>query len=204
MNANILAPHLFEGEYELLHRELSRASSYLEFGSGGSTALAVELGIRRIVSVDTDPAWLRRTKESIGERLRDRPIELIHCDIGPVEEWGRPIGRDKIENWPQYFIEPWRRFHASNATPDLIYIDGRFRVACALFSLFNLNARRRLFRTRSRILVHDFLGRPEYEPILRYCSVVESCKTLILAEPRRDIRVDRLLADLLLFQFDIR
>jgi hypothetical protein len=198
-------PHLFEGESDLLRQEMAKASSYLEFGIGGSTLLAAEVGIRRIVSVDSDQAWVRKIDEKIAVNRPRFDIELIHCDIGQTRDWGFPVDRERIADWPQYFILPWQRFLSRRETPDLIYIDGRFRVACALYSLLNLHLHRsRLFRKAARLLIHDFSDRPYYDKILEFASVVAAVNTLVVVEPKRGVPQSRLLQELLSFQFDTR
>lgn len=200
-------PHLFDGEYDLLRREMAKAKSYLEFGTGGSTLFAIECGIRRIVSVDSDPAWSRTVDEKIAIRRPkvDVDIELIHCDIGRTRDWGFPLDREQITNWPQYFVQPWQRFLSRNETPDLIYVDGRFRVACALYSLLNLHLHRRRFLGKAaRILIHDFSDRPYYSKILELASVVARVNTLVVVEQMPNISPSRLVQELMAFQFDAR
>jgi len=197
-------PHLFEGECDLLRQEMAKASSYLEFGIGGSTLLAAEVGIHRIVSVDSDQAWVRKIDEKIALNRPQFDIELIHCDIGQTRDWGFPVDREHITNWPQYFIQPWQRFLSRHETPDLIYIDGRFRVACALFSLLNLHLHRSRVVKTARILIHDFSDRPYYDKILEFASVVAVINTLVVVEPLPGVSQSRMLQDLLFFQFDTR
>ncbi len=199
-----MKPHLFDGELGLLQTEMAQADSYLEFGMGGSTLLAAA-NIGRIVSVDSDPDWVRRVKEMIPSRPGDDKISLIHCDIGAVGPWGYPINRDRSASWPRYFIEPWEKFLSNREMPDLIYVDGRFRVACILYSLFCIRGRRwSLFRKRSRIAVHDFFDRPHYQPVLKYAQVVARNNTLGVLEPRRDACNREIVRDILSFQHDVR
>lgn len=199
----LLEPHLHEGEHDLLRSEIARASSYLEFGCGGSTLLAVQSGARRIVSADSDAAWILQINEAIGPDHRDG-IELIHCDIGRTRDWGHPVDREGIERWPRYVTEPWSRFLAKGELPDLVYIDGRFRVACALFSFICLARRRRLFSRAPRVMIHDFSNRPEYEVVNAYASQVANAKTLVVMQVRRDANLGRMLMDLMAYQFDPR
>jgi hypothetical protein len=42
---------------------LRNAKSYLEFGCGGSTEIAVQSDVRQIVSVDSDVNWIRALQE---------------------------------------------------------------------------------------------------------------------------------------------
>ena len=205
MTTDDYKPHLFEGESDLLRQEMAKAGSYLEFGTGGSTLLAAEAGIRRIVSVDSDQAWVGKIEEKLGVNRPRFDIELIHCDIGRTVDWGFPVDREHITNWPQYFIQPWQRFLSRHETPDLIYIDGRFRVACALYSLLNLHLHRsRLFRKAARLLIHDFSDRPYYDAVLAFASVVAAVNTLVVLEPKPRVSQSGLLQELLLFQFDAR
>ena len=195
-------PHLFKGEDDLFREELARATSYLEFGTGGSTLRAATSGVRRIVSVDSDQTWVRKISDRIAAERSTVDIELIHCDIGRTGEWGMPTDYGQVANWPQYFVQPWGRFLTANDTPDLIFVDGRFRVACVLYSLLNLCIRRPT--KAARIMIHDFSYRPFYGRILEHASIVATANSLVVVRERPDISLPRLLNDLLSFQFDAR
>jgi len=200
-----IAPHLFEGELELLSREMQWAGSYLEFGMGGSTLLAAQSGVGRIVSIDSDAAWVGKITGQFARNHAETDAELIHCDIGLVGDWGAPLDREAIENWPHYFRQPWQRILARGQTPDLIYIDGRFRVACALYSLLMLHLHRRSFwKKTTRIIVHDFPDRPYYGKIAEFASVVASVNTLRVFEQKPGCSPAELVQTLLTFQFDFR
>jgi hypothetical protein len=62
-----LSPHLFEGEEEVIRHAMNGASCYLEFGTGGSTLMAIECGVRRIVSVDSDQQWSLEIEREIPD-----------------------------------------------------------------------------------------------------------------------------------------
>jgi hypothetical protein len=196
-----LRPHLFPGEQEVMEKEFRRASSYLEFGTGGSTVLALESGLKRIVTADSDPVFLDKVR-AIAPTCPESDIDFVFCNLGPTGEWGNPVGRDNLINWSQYFTLPWQHFLARNEVPDLIYIDGRFRVACALYSILILHVRcNRWFGTKSRLMIHDSL-RPEHSKIKDYAKIVSSANTLAVLEPKKRISADSLVRDLLVFQFD--
>lgn len=199
---DVLEPHLLEGELPLFQQEISRAKSYLEFGMGGSTLFAASLGVKRIVSVDSDPEWISRIADSIATFRKTSEIDLIHCDIGPTGSWGMPINQEGMANWPQYFHEPWKRFAAVHIVPDLIYVDGRFRVACTLYSILRLHlAYTSLGRGKTRIMIHDFNNRPHYHKVTDYAQIVEQFNTLAVFELRKSFSVADLVSDLLEFQF---
>ena len=50
-------------ESDLFGKLLDSATTYLEWGAGGSTLAAVRSKIRQIVSVETDRAWIDRLKQ---------------------------------------------------------------------------------------------------------------------------------------------
>jgi hypothetical protein len=130
---------------------------------------------------------------------------VICCDIGRTGEWGKPLDRANVDNWPNYFLTPWQRLLSRNELPDLIYIDGRFRVACALHSLLMLRLKkRRVFPKKTKIMIHDFSGRPFYKKVTEFASVVASVNTLAVIEQNKDVSIISLLQELLHYQFDMR
>ncbi|MDR7058689.1 MULTISPECIES: hypothetical protein [unclassified Sphingopyxis] len=63
--------------------QLAGRSSLLEFGCGGSTVVAARQ-VRRIVSVDSDPAWLAKVQADVRREVVE--FTPFHVDIGPVGE----------------------------------------------------------------------------------------------------------------------
>lgn len=140
-----------ESEVNFLRKNLKKSKNYLEFGSGYSTLLAAKLGVKNITTVETDSQYLNQIS-SMLDRSRSN-INLIHADIGPTGEWGNPLNFEHKEKWINYAISIKQVLD-----PDLILIDGRFRVAtfatmCLLFS-------------DTRILFDDFIDRTHYHEIV--------------------------------------
>ena len=127
-------PHFDEATTALFRSLLSKAKLYLEFGTGGSTLAAARQKVPTI-SVESDRHYAKVVRQTIGP---DSSVELIHADIGVTGPWGRPLveltGRDRREAWRPYVDLPFARLAANSSFPDLILIDGRFRIACALKS----------------------------------------------------------------------
>jgi hypothetical protein len=195
-------PHLFPGEHRLFEAELGRARAYLEYGTGGSTLAALEAGVGRIVSIDSDLAWVEKVRHRIGASAVQ--VQLLHCDIGRVKEWGTPIDQERAIDWPGYITRPWEAFAAADIVPDLVYIDGRFRVACALYATLMLHGRGWLHR-RTRLMLHDFSPeRPHYQAVTEFAAIVAHANTLVVLRPRRRLSPGRLVTQLLSRQFDPR
>ena len=65
---------------------------------------------------------------------------------------------------------------------DLVLVDGRFRVACALQALAHC-------QPHTVLLIHDFWNRTPYHPVLAFTDWLGSCDTLAIL--RRKPAIDR-------------
>ncbi len=165
---------------------LSRAASYLEFGSGGSTILAAQAGVP-FVSVDSDPYFLRAVKRKVAEREPQAAVErtYLHADIGLTEGWGIPYfretpGKRRLKLWRRYPQAPWQAM-AQLPSPHLILIDGRFRAACAL------SAARFLHGRQGEILFDDYMDRPHYHGVEHFLELKHNVGRMALLVPRTEI-----------------
>lgn len=171
--APLLTPTLSEGELALLLDHASRARIIFEYGSGHSTGNFARLDARRIVSIDSDPSWIERLRldPSVAEAEGAGRLSLLHADIGPVKNWGKPRERNVPRaGWAGYALMPWQR--EPGLMPDLVFVDGRFRVASVLASfLFGGDG--------MTVLVHDFHNRPHYHAVLDFAEVIAETQTLV-------------------------
>ncbi|MCB4767249.1 hypothetical protein LGR54_01390 [Ancylobacter sp. Lp-2] len=178
----LLAPTLSPAELDTLLRHARTARGIVEYGCGHSTGEFVRLGAARILSIDSDPAWIERLRlvpELAGAEAEGR-LGFIHVDLGPVKNWGKPKDRSLKQRWPAYPLAPWVR--EPDFAPDLVFVDGRFRVASILAAL--------LFGPPGvTVVAHDFWSRPEYHPVLAFAEVVERAETLAVlrAAPGLDL-----------------
>lgn len=161
--------------------ELANARCYLEYGSGGSTYLAAKLGVR-FATVESDRGFLEAVKAQIARDGYLRSGQVFHhADIGPTGRWGRPLGRvsdARIEKFCRYSDTP----PGFDVAPDLVLVDGRFRVACVLKAMSKYPA--------ATIVLDDYLERPQYSLLEDYVrprmvgrmAVLESWDTSGLGE----------------------
>jgi hypothetical protein len=183
-------PHLSGEERGLFDRALSTGvRKYMEFGLGGSTLAAARAGASEIVAVDSDAVWVEAARKDpeISPLIARGVATIIHADIGPVGEWGRPYDRGSIGLWPRYIADPWAEWSRRGGLPDFIYVDGRFRVASVLsiaFAFADLRAAAR----GPKILMHDMSdARPGYDRVYIACEDVEVVGTLRLLSLRRNV-----------------
>jgi hypothetical protein len=166
-------------EREQLRSEMLKAARYLEYGAGASTQMAVGCeNIKTIYSIESDKNFVEATlakDAAIMEAQASARLHFEFVNIGATRKWGFPQNRSKLHLWPNYALAPYR--HPIDW--DLILIDGRFRVACILLAALEV-------RPGCKILVHDFVGRPEYKSVLRYMKIAQQTDTLVQLEKRED------------------
>jgi hypothetical protein len=185
-----LKPAMTPKEIACLQGRLSRSQSYVEFGCGGSTLLAVRSPVKTIWSVENDPAWIERIRRhpEIAGAEREGRLVIWPADIGPTKAYGYPATpwwrlfrsahRDK---WPSYYESIWSE--ADAAAADLFLVDGRFRVASALAVAMHCG-------DQARVLVHDFTGRPEYRALLEVYDKVRQVRSLAVLRRKPDANAE--------------
>jgi hypothetical protein len=168
---------------------VSGAQNYLEYGSGGSTLMAHRY-VRNLVSVESDRRFLRAVQRRLERQEPAAETTLIHVNIGITEHWGKPVFTKptsrRLRRWRDYARAPWNFFRSHSLEPDLILIDGRFRVACALESLLNLSP-----ENPCRILVDDYASRPEYQAVEQVADLVEMKGRMAVFAKRPDMDRER-------------
>lgn len=153
----LVMPAAFEltlptAEAEMLRRTYSGAGVVLEYGSGGSTFVAAQ-GAGEVVSVENDPDWALRMTTALENGGLGVGARIHFADTGTVGDWGRPVHDTAFRRYHQYACDVWDRAWFKH--PDVILIDGRFRVACLI------NAILRATKPMT-VLFDDYRDRPGY------------------------------------------
>jgi hypothetical protein len=175
-------PHFDDEGLAYFRDQIESARNYLEYGSGGSTILANRL-VNTLVSVDSDASLLANVRRKLAAEGRRAMTKLIHVNIGLTHDWGMPVftkpTRRRVRRWEDYPTAPWRYFRSIAQQPDLILVDGRFRVACVLESLLSLSP-----LSNTQILLDDYLERPYYQVVERFADL-EMVGRMAVLRPRR-------------------
>ena len=151
---------LFDGDDYLFKQYLINCNIYFEYGVGASTRWVLENTISKIISVDTDKKWLN----TINFSKQSPRIKLNWVNLGDLENWGRPKSYEYRDQFIDYISNVW----SFNEKADVILIDGRFRVACFLYSLINA-------KINSIIIFDDYNNRPYYHIIEEVVPVYKIC-----------------------------
>lgn len=149
----------------LVRRHYEAADVILEYGSGGSTVMASEMPGKTIFSVESSRVW---TKMMRGWFEAAQPVSMPmmqHVNIGPTGKWGSPMN---IKGFQRYHLYPLSIWDAEDFKhPDVILVDGRFRVACALTAMLRCTR-------KTTLLFDDYEGRKGYHVIEDYLEKVET------------------------------
>lgn len=153
---------LFDGEQNslLFKKYIKSCKVYGEYGCGLSTDYVLKNTNCSIVSIDSSNEWvmLVKNRSNYSERL-----DIHYIDVGEIGDWGRPIDFKKRENFKVYTDQLWEQ----NLKPDLVLIDGRFRVACFLTCLLKAPI-------GTMIIFDDYTNRPEYHIVEEFLEIKES------------------------------
>ena len=87
---------------------------------------------------------------------------LNRVDLGEIAAWGYPTTYRHRNRFHDYVVSPWRH----GVKPDLVLIDGRFRVASFLHSLLTAEP-------GTRLIFDDYNNRPHYHLVEEFCPVKE-------------------------------
>ena len=124
----------------------------------------------------SDPAWLARLRNDprCAEAEASGRLVLLHADIGPVRDRGYPVSDGRRDAGTIYASAPWP---VCDHRADVVLVDGRFRVACALMTALESGA-------RNMILIHDYSKRPFYHVIGDHLPMVTQSGRLAVFESR--------------------
>lgn len=173
-------PHMTEKERNAFIRYLKDAKIYIEYGCGGSTKLAVMNKVPSVTSVENDGEFASALREDLAKYSSEESnVTILHKSLGPSGEWGKPVFTFKTDNYKQraynYVSGPWQAL--SGAVPDLILIDGRFRLASTFHSLQQVPEGREAGTT---FFFHDFGNRKNYHALKPYVSIVDEVDTALI------------------------
>lgn len=150
---------------QLVREEYAKAKVILEYGSGGSTVVAGDVPGTTAFAVESDKSWAAMMEAWFAENPPVGKVQLHYVDIGPTREWGYPTNFEKWKNFVDYPFSIWER--SDFLQPDLVLIDGRFRVGCFLATIMNT-------KKEINILFDDYTDRPAYHVVEKFCKKIGS------------------------------
>ncbi len=158
-------PTLPPEEEAWLRAAYEEAGVILEYGSGASTVMAAGMDGKTVFAVESSKKWAERMRDHFAAEPPRSNVEIVPIYVGPVKKWGMPRDDSHFHRWPRYPLKIWDRL--DDCQPDVVFVDGRFRVACVLATLY---------RTRKPVSLYfdDYTERPPYHVIEEFVPVAET------------------------------
>lgn len=161
---HVLEPSiLFDGGDGLFKKLVQDAKVYVEYGCGKSSWWAYCSTGATIRSVDTSREWIAKINALIGPEAGER-VRIEWIDVGPLGDWGKPATFARRERFRDYTDWPW----TLGLEPDLVLVDGRFRIASFLTSLQRA-------KPGTIILFDDYADRPLYHVAEEFSPILDRC-----------------------------
>jgi hypothetical protein len=162
-----MQPHLSSNDRKMFYKYLDNATVYFEYGSGGSTYQAsIRKNINTIYSVESDITWQKKLQEII--KIPYINFIFNEMDTKP-NTWGNPGKNATNIQKINYSNQITKLSKEEQDSIDLVFIDGRFRVACCL-KCYDI------IKDTCLIAFDDFLDRPQYHIVLEYFDIIEKTK----------------------------
>ncbi len=154
-----------EAEAAWLREAYEGAEVILEYGSGGSTVMASEMPGKTIFSVESSKKWAAMMSGWFEENPGKSRPTVIPIFVGPVKQWGMPKDDTHYHRWPRYPLKVWD--HEGFRQPDVVLVDGRFRIACLLATLY---------RTQKPVTLYfdDYTARTQYHIVEDFAPLIET------------------------------
>lgn len=174
-------------ERVLFYRYLLKSNIFFEYGAGGSTYLACEINnINKIYTVDTEPRYLDYllSNKCLNNSYINGRFYPTHATIGSVKKFIHPNNLHYKERWHIYPEMILTSALKNKNIPDLVLIDGKFRVASVLASLIALP------KGTEIIIIHDFFPRKQYYPILDFLEPIDCADSVLVGRRRDDFDIE--------------
>lgn len=172
-------------EKKLFLRTIKDSKYYLEFGMGGSTIKVIQNSKAQVYSVESSSEWIShmRAYRLVRRMEKRKRLQVCYVNIGPTGKWGFPATNSFPDLFPPYSSSVFDI--TNNEKIDIVFIDGRFRIACTLKTIMECRQNSEL-----KILIHDFWNRSIYHILLRYLEELESADTLGVFKIRKDVDLE--------------
>lgn len=151
--------------------------------------MAAEMRGKRVTSVESDADWAQMMRDYLGQHRWRSKVNIIHADIGPTTKWGHPDGPKDWRKYPGYPLKVWD----SGIAPDVVLVDGRFRIGCALATAIHTHK-------PVRVLFDDYINRPRYHRVEEFLGrpqmtgrMAEFTVTPMPVQPDRLLRIIQLM-----------
>jgi hypothetical protein len=178
-------PCLATNDKEMFYRYIKNINInvYFEYGSGGSTYQASIINNIKVYSVESDSEWQNKLKQIITTPN----INYIYNEMDTQPRtWGHPGKNATNIQKINYSNHIKKLSKEEQDSIDLVFIDGRFRVACCL-KCYDI------IKDNCLIAFDDFLNRPAYHIVLDYFDIIEKTKDnrMVILKKKKNVNIPK-------------
>jgi len=166
-------------ERQLLTSYMTPTTRYFEWGSGGSTETYPRLTQGTVVSIENYKRWCDKVSTLPFVQCRQKQGTLHYkCIVPyPTKDGGYPVDAAHNGDFDEYInaIEEYPNF-------DVVLVDARWRVACALRALDYIT-------DDTIVFLHDHIigKRDYYTPIFKWYEEIKRVHTLVAMRRRKGV-----------------
>tara|TARA_A100001015_G_C14760782_1_gene621340 strand:+ start:97 stop:717 length:621 start_codon:yes stop_codon:yes gene_type:complete len=154
--------------------KLKRSKFYFEYGSGSSTLIANDFN-KKFISIELDKKYYFEIKKKI------KNDQIKFFNIGPVGEFSYPIL--KLKKKIVSYINSIDSYFSNKDYPDLILVDGRFRIACCLNILRHVQKK----SLKVLIILDDYEKRKSYRILNKFFKIRRIGRMAILKALKKKV-----------------
>jgi hypothetical protein len=139
--------------------QITKSKCVLEFGAGSSTLLFAQ-SAKEVFSVESDRQFASHVEEELRMCGLSSKAQILYANIGITKSYGQPVKFLKLFYKHRY--RQYTNIFFDNSSfafnPEIVFIDGRFRVWCALQSCARI-------QNDFLLIFDDYFSRSEYHVI---------------------------------------
>ena len=159
-------PYMPSQEKEAFMQFAHRAKNILEYGGGGSTVWLNKIG-KLGTCIENDKNWIGVIQKAAENSGYPENLNLLYAHTGLTGSYGMPVlgnfTRGLVKKGLIYVATPFVSVEPTKQY-DLVFIDGRWRVSCCLYSALMLSR-------EVPILLDDYAGNRRYEMLKEFFEI---------------------------------
>eukprot|EP01084_Bolivina_argentea_P155224 270511_1 len=175
-------------------KQVTNKNLYIEWGSGGSTEIVPFLVNEHVYSLEHSIPWCKRMVTQIFSIHIAVSLNKLsyHCvdTKQNLFAWGRPEtnNKNKIKQMGEIYVNYIDSLNTNKF--DVFFIDGRFRVACALKIIKD-----EYYNEDSVIMIHDYNAKRKFEwhynVVEKYYNKKHCAESLCIFRVKQSDQIDR-------------
>eukprot|EP00668_Euglena_longa_P007554 GGOE01009063.1.p1 GENE.GGOE01009063.1~~GGOE01009063.1.p1 ORF type:complete len:197 (-),score=17.24 GGOE01009063.1:410-1000(-) len=176
-------PAMSPAEVKFAKKMLRGKTFYVEYGSGSSTEWFAPL-VNFTVTIENSASWCSKVyeREMMKCLIKHGRLDILCFALSETGEWAMPTEWSIKHHGANYHLYVRALSYVNFPRYDVVLVDGRYRVAVALYALMYIDR-------NTIVLMHDF-DRNVYHVVLKYYNKVKMVDTLVALRKKPNLTLD--------------